>query len=46
VPDDVKRLAPLVLSHRVILKGFLRSGQRDAAETIVRRIVEQTRVPI
>jgi len=46
VPDDVKRLAPLVLSHRVILKGFLRSGQRDAAETIIRRIVEQTRVPI
>jgi MoxR-like ATPase len=46
VPDDVKRLAPLVLSHRVILKGFLRSGQREAAETIIRRIVEQTSVPI
>jgi MoxR-like ATPase len=45
VPDDVKRLAPLVLSHRVILKGFLRSGQRDAAEAVVRRLVEQTPVP-
>jgi MoxR-like ATPase len=45
VPDDVKRLAPLVLSHRVILKGFLRSGQRDAAESIIRRLVEQTTVP-
>jgi len=46
VPDDVKRLAPLVLSHRVILKGFLRSGQREAAEAVIRRLVEQTTVPI
>jgi len=45
VPDDVKRLAPLVLSHRVILKGLLRSGQRDAADGIIRRLVEQTTVP-
>ena len=45
VPDDVKRLAPLVLSHRVILKGLLRTGQRDAAEAIIRRLVEQTHVP-
>jgi MoxR-like ATPase len=45
VPDDVKRLAPLVLSHRVILKGFLRTGQRDAAEAIIRRVIEQTPVP-
>ncbi len=46
VPDDVKRLAPLVLSHRVILKGFLSTGQREAAEAIIRRLVEQTTVPI
>jgi MoxR-like ATPase len=45
VPDDVKRLAPLVLSHRVILKGFLRTGQREAAEALIRRLVEQTAVP-
>jgi MoxR-like ATPase len=45
VPDDVKRLAPLVLSHRVILKGLLRTGQRDAADAIIRRLVEQTHVP-
>jgi MoxR-like ATPase len=45
VPDDVKRLAPLVLSHRVILRGFLRSGQREAAEAVIRRLVEQTAVP-
>src|SRR5438874_4401028 len=45
VPDDVKRLAPLVFSHRVIVKGFLRTGQRDTTDAIVRRIVEQTPVP-
>jgi len=45
VPDDVKRLAPLVLSHRVILKGFLRTGQREAAEAVIRRLVDQTAVP-
>jgi MoxR-like ATPase len=45
VPDDVKRLAPLVLSHRVILKGVLRTGQRDVAEAIIRRLVDQTTVP-
>jgi MoxR-like ATPase len=45
VPDDVKRLAPLVLSHRVILKGFFRSGQREASEAIICRLVEQTPVP-
>ncbi len=46
VPDDVKRLAPLVLSHRVILKGFLSTGQRETAEAIIRRLVAQTTVPI
>jgi MoxR-like ATPase len=45
VPDDVKRLAPMVLAHRVILKGFLRTGQREAAEALIRRLVEQTAVP-
>jgi len=45
VPDDIKRLAPLVLSHRVILKGFLRGSQREAAEAIIRRVVEATDVP-
>ncbi|MEX2173612.1 MAG: MoxR family ATPase [Pirellulaceae bacterium] len=45
VPDDVKRLAPLVLAHRVILKGFVRTGQRDAAEALIRRLLEQTPVP-
>jgi MoxR-like ATPase len=45
VPDDIKRLAPLVFAHRVILKGFVRTGQREAAEAVIRRLVEQTVVP-
>jgi MoxR-like ATPase len=45
VPDDVKRLAPMVLAHRVILKGFLRTNQREASEALIRRLVEQTPVP-
>jgi MoxR-like ATPase len=46
IPDDVKRLAPLVLSHRVLLKGYFRTGQREAADAIISRLVEQTPVPI
>jgi MoxR-like ATPase len=45
VPDDVKRLTVPVLAHRVISKGFLHGGQRPAVEAIVRRLVEQVRVP-
>jgi MoxR-like ATPase len=45
VPDDVKNLAPLVLAHRVILKGFVRTGQREVAESLIRRLVEQATVP-
>jgi MoxR-like ATPase len=45
VPDDVKRLTVPVLAHRVISKGFLHGGQRTAVEAIVRRLVEQVRVP-
>ena len=45
IPDDVKRLAPHVLAHRVLLKGYVRSGQREASEAVIRRLVEQTPVP-
>jgi len=45
IPDDVKRLAPSVLAHRVLLKGYVRSGQREASEGVIRRLVEQTQVP-
>lgn len=45
VPDDVKQLAVPVLAHRVITKGYLHGGQRDAAEGIVKRLVDEISVP-
>jgi len=45
VPDDVKRLAVPVLSHRVVCRGLIREGQRERAKDIVRQILRQTTVP-
>ena len=45
VPDDVKRLAVPVLSHRVITKGYLHGGQREAVEALIERLVDEVPVP-
>ncbi len=45
VPDDVKWLSVPVLAHRVMTKGYLHGGHREATETLVRRIVEEVPVP-
>jgi len=45
VPDDVKRLAVPVLAHRVITKGYLHGGQREAIEALIERLVEEVPVP-
>ena len=45
VPDDVKRLAVPVLSHRIVCRGLIREGQRERAKDIVRQILRQTTVP-
>jgi len=45
VPDDVKHLAVPVLAHRVIPKGYLHGGQREAIEALVERLVEEVPVP-
>lgn len=45
-PDDVKRLAVPVLSHRVIAKGYLQGTQREMVEGLVRRIVEMVHTPV
>ncbi len=45
VPDDAKRLAVAVLSHRVIPKGYLHGGQRQAVEALIERLVEDVPVP-
>lgn len=44
-PDDVKRLAVPVLSHRVIAKGYLQQTQRQAIETLVARLVDEVPAP-
>jgi MoxR-like ATPase len=44
-PDDVKRLAPHVLAHRLILNPQARLRGRDA-EGIVEEILEQIPVPV
>jgi MoxR-like ATPase len=45
IPDDIKRLALAVLSHRVLLKGVARTSQRELAESIIQRITDQVAVP-
>ena len=46
VPDDVKRLTIPVLAHRIIVKGFLHGGRRDATETLIQRMVDAIAVPV
>jgi MoxR-like ATPase len=45
VPDDVKNLAVPVLAHRVLGKSFLQAGEFNAAETIIRDLLDRLRVP-
>jgi MoxR-like ATPase len=45
VPDDVKRLTIPVLAHRVIPKGYLHGGQRQAIESLIERLVDDIPVP-
>jgi MoxR-like ATPase len=45
IPDDVKRLAVPVLSHRVIAKGYLQGTHRQALEALMTRLVEEVRAP-
>lgn len=44
-PDDVKQLAMPVLAHRVVCQGVVREGHRDKARTVIRQILDSTRVP-
>ena len=45
VPDDVKRLAPAVLTHRILTRGFRQSSRDDTAAAVLREILETTPVP-
>lgn len=46
IPDDIKQLAPAVLSHRLLAKNFRQGGRADAAEAIFNDILNQTPVPV
>ena len=45
IPDDVKNLAVAVFSHRVITRGYLRGGQREAIEALIERLIDEVPVP-
>ena len=45
IPDDVKRLAVPVLSHRIIAKGYLQGTHRQTLEALVARLVDDVRAP-
>ncbi|HET6423043.1 MAG TPA: MoxR family ATPase [Planctomycetaceae bacterium] len=43
-PDDVKRMVPPVLAHRLGIRGMLREGQRERAHQVLRQILAKTPV--
>lgn len=45
VPDDVKRLAPPVLTHRILTRGYRQSSRDDSAASVMREILARTPVP-
>jgi MoxR-like ATPase len=45
-PDDVKRVAPPVLAHRIILKGHAISSGASSAQAVIRDILKKVPVPI
>lgn len=45
VPDDVKELAVPVLAHRVLPRGMVQGVQREAVESIIRRLMNDLPSP-
>ncbi|MFZ4453459.1 AAA family ATPase [Salibacterium aidingense] len=45
IPDDVKHLSPVTLSHRIILRSDLQMVEKDG-EDVIREIVSTLRVPL
>jgi MoxR-like ATPase len=45
VPDDVKRLAPGVLAHRILARSYRQGGRSDTADAIVSEVLGRTTVP-
>ena len=45
IPDDIKKLAVPVLAHRIVPRGMLPGADRSGAESVVRKLLENVRVP-
>jgi MoxR-like ATPase len=45
-PDDIKRLAVPVLSHRILSRSYQQNGRIDTGEAIIKEIIDETPVPI
>ncbi|RSL30690.1 MoxR family ATPase [Salibacterium salarium] len=45
IPDDVKHLAPVTLSHRVILRSDLQMVEKDG-DDVIREVLSTLRVPL
>jgi MoxR-like ATPase len=45
IPDDIKRLAPLVLGHRLLMKGIRHTGAKDAADQFLAEKLASIAVP-
>ncbi len=46
VPDDIKQLAPAVLAHRVIPRGYVQGTRARETEQLIEQLVEQVVVPV
>jgi MoxR-like ATPase len=46
LPDDIKLLAPLVLSHRVIVHSRSESARQQAEREVIEEILEEIPVPL
>ncbi|MGI9518674.1 MAG: AAA family ATPase [Pirellulaceae bacterium] len=45
VPDDAKQLCMQVLAHRVMLQSVVPGGDRSAAESVIRQIIDTVPAP-
>lgn len=45
VPDDIKQLAIPVLAHRIVPRGMLPGADRRGAEEVIRKLLQDVRVP-
>jgi MoxR-like ATPase len=46
IPDDVKQLAPAVLSHRLLLRGAAPGSSADTATNLITEILDEIAVPV